>query len=137
MGLRDPQGFGENFDESLGMMLGQLPVPASKIREVGPLWKEARDLRSNEQILAYAAVLLPVAMAPWFIGGTGMVYGLSALVLGTIFLILSIKVGLRKAEPDDGMRPEKRLFGFSILYLFLLFGMLVADRVATLQGWQA
>jgi protoheme IX farnesyltransferase len=97
----------------------------------------AGERSTRLQILAYAAVLLPVAMAPWFIGGTGMVYGLSALVLGTIFLILSIMVGLRKAEPDDGMRPEKRLFGFSILYLFLLFGMLVADRVATIQGWQA
>ncbi|MDF8332525.1 heme o synthase [Novosphingobium cyanobacteriorum] len=97
----------------------------------------AGERSTRLQILAYAAVLLPVAMAPWFIGGTGMVYGLSALVLGTIFLVLSIKVGLRRAGPDDAMKPEKRLFGFSILYLFLLFGMLVADRVATLQGWQA
>jgi protoheme IX farnesyltransferase len=33
------------------------------------------------------------------------------------------------------MRPEKRLFGYSVLYLFALFAALVADRVAQVQGW--
>ena len=44
--------------------------------------------------------------------------------------------GLRASVPDDGMRPEKRLFAFSIVYLFVLFGALVLDRMATVQGWQ-
>ena len=35
------------------------------------------------------------------------------------------------------MKPEKRLFAFSILYLFALFAMLVADRFASVQGWLA
>ena len=34
------------------------------------------------------------------------------------------------------MKPEKRLFWFSIVYLFALFAVLVADRLATVQGWQ-
>ena len=85
---------------------------------------------------------LPLAVAPWAIGGTGAIYGVSALVLSAMFLAYSVPVGLRRtvlsdSGPSDAMKPEKRLFKFSILYLFALFGMLVADRLATVQGWQA
>lgn len=97
----------------------------------------AGERSTRWQILAYAAVLLPLSMTPWFIGGTGMVYGLSALLLGGMFLWLSIKVGLRTSTPGDGMKPEKRLFAYSIFYLFILFAMLVADRYATILGLQA
>ena len=93
------------------------------------------------QILIYSALLLPLAVAPWAIGGTGPVYGVAALVLSALFLGYALPVGLRRAVssdsvPGDAMKPEKRLFKFSILYLFALFGVLVADRLATMQGWQ-
>ena len=97
----------------------------------------AGEKSTRRQILAYAVFLLPLTLVPWFIGGTGLVYGLSALVLGLVFVALSVRVGLRTSVPDDGMKPEKRLFGYSVLYLFVLFAMLVADRIATVQGWQA
>jgi protoheme IX farnesyltransferase len=46
---------------------------------------------------------------------------------------LSARVGLRQSVPEgDAMKPEKRLFGYSILYLFILFAMLVVDYVAGL-----
>lgn len=96
----------------------------------------AGEKATRRQILIYAALLLPLAAAPWFIGGTGAIYGVAALVLGALFLALSAKVGLRTSAPGDGMVPEKRLFAFSIIYLFALFAVLVADRYATLQGWQ-
>ena len=96
----------------------------------------AGEKSTRRQILIYALLLLPVTLAPWWIGGTGWVYGVSALVLGLIFVALSIKVGLRESEPDDKMKPEKRLFAYSVLYLFVLFGMLAGDRLATVQGWQ-
>ena len=60
-----------------------------------------------------------------------------ALVLGLIFLGLSAVVGLRSSLPEgDRMKPEKQLFGYSILYLFILFAMLVVDRFA-MQGFSA
>ena len=43
-------------------------------------------------------------------------------------------LGLGIAEPADGMLPEKRLFKFSILYLFALFAALVVDAVLRNQG---
>ena len=96
----------------------------------------AGETSTRRQILGYSVLLVPVAIAPWLIGGTGVVYGVSALVLSCAFLALSVPVGLRASEPGDTMRPEKRLFAFSIVYLFVLFGALVLDRVATVQGWQ-
>lgn len=96
----------------------------------------AGERSTRWQILAYAVLLLPLSMTPWFIGGTGMVYGLAAFLLSGMFLWLSIKVGLRTATPGDGMKPEKRLFAYSIFYLFILFAMLVADHYATLLGLQ-
>ncbi|MBB3859189.1 protoheme IX farnesyltransferase [Novosphingobium hassiacum] len=96
----------------------------------------AGETSTRRQILAYAIALLPLTLVPWWIGGTGAIYGWSALLLGLVFVALSAKVGLRKSVPGDGMVPEKRLFGYSILYLFVLFGMLVIDRLATVQGWQ-
>ncbi|MCB2083140.1 MAG: heme o synthase [Sphingomonadaceae bacterium] len=86
------------------------------------------------QILAYTILLVPIAAAPWFIGETGAVYGIAALVLSAAFLALSLPVALRTAQPGDAMQPEKRLFKFSILYLFALFAALVADAIARNQG---
>ena len=64
-----------------------------------------------------------------------MIYGIAALVLSSIFLLFALRVGLRTSAPEgDTMKPEKRLFGFSILYLFALFAALVADRWLSVQG---
>ena len=96
----------------------------------------AGEPTTRVQILVYSALLLPLAVAPWAIGGTGAIYGVSALVLSALFLACAVPVGLRRTGENDAMKPEKRLFKFSILYLFALFGVLVVDRLATVQGWQ-
>ncbi|GMM94103.1 heme o synthase [Qipengyuania sp. MTN3-11] len=100
-----------------------------------PVVKGQRSTR--RQILVYAVLLLPVAVAPWLIGGTGMVYGVAALALSLAFLALSLPVALRQSEEGDTMRPEKRLFAFSIVYLFALFAALVADRMLAQYGAMA
>ncbi|QSB43597.1 protoheme IX farnesyltransferase [Altererythrobacter sp. FM1] len=92
------------------------------------------EAATRHQILIYSVLLVPLAAAPWFIGGTGALYGVSALVLSLAFLVLSLPVALRRTREDDTMKPEKRLFAFSILYLFALFAMLVADRALSGQG---
>ncbi len=89
---------------------------------------------TRHQILAYSLALLPVAVAPWWIRGAGVVYGLAALALSAAFVALSVPVGLRTSTAGDAMLPEKRLFKFSILYLFALFAVLVIDRVLATAG---
>ncbi|MXP31832.1 heme o synthase [Parerythrobacter jejuensis] len=86
------------------------------------------EASTRRQILIYAVLLLPFVIAPWWIGGTGAIYGIVALVLTLAFIALSVPVATRRAVEGDSMKPEKRLFGFSILYLFALFAALVVDR---------
>jgi len=85
---------------------------------------------TRRQILVYSVLLLPLAMLPfWIPGGTGVVYGAAALLLSTIFLLLALRVAVfRQGVGEADMGPEKRLFRFSVFYLFALFAALVADR---------
>ena len=99
----------------------------------------AGEKATRWQILIYAMLLLPLSLLPCLIpvsaGGTGMIYGVSAAILSGIFLLLSVQVGLRRRTGDtDTMKPEKRLFAYSIVYLFALFAALVADRWIVVQG---
>jgi heme o synthase len=52
-----------------------------------------------------------------------------SILLNVIFLALAISVARNKATEPAAMGPEKKLFGFSILYLFALFGATVVDRM--------
>src|SRR5690349_12137144 len=79
------------------------------------------------QILLYTLPMAAAAVAPWPLGLAGPLYGLAALALSFVFFVLALRVLANKATEPSGMRPEKRLFAFSILYLFALFGALVAD----------
>ena len=84
---------------------------------------------TRRQILIYAVLMLPVAMAPFWLGVAGWLYGAAALALTTVFLLLALRVAVFRGDAGDlDMWPEKRLFGYSVLYLFVLFGALVADR---------
>jgi len=94
----------------------------------------AGEISTRRQSLVYSILLLPLSVAPWFIGEAGAIYGISALVLSSIFLALTVPVGLRTTGENDTMKPEKKLFAFSILYLFVLFGALVLDRVIAHAG---
>jgi protoheme IX farnesyltransferase len=89
----------------------------------------AGEKSTRRQIFGYSVVLLAVSVLPWVIGGTGAIYGIAALVLSGIFLGFAVPVAFRTAVPDDAMKPEKRLFAWSVIYLFVLCAALVADRM--------
>lgn len=89
---------------------------------------------TRRQIMIYTVLLAPVAIAPWLIGGTSWVYGSVAVVLSALFLLLAVPVMAENRAGDDPLAPEKRLFKFSIYYLFALFAALVADRVLEANG---
>ena len=61
------------------------------------------------------------------IGMATPVYGLLAAVLGALFVLLAWQTW-RMPEDDREMRPARRLFGFSLLYLFLLFAALLVEH---------
>ena len=84
---------------------------------------------TRRQILLYTLPMVAAAIAPWPMGLTGWIYGGTAMVLNAAFLWLAVAVSRNHASEPAGMAPEKRLFKYSILYLFILFGALVADRL--------
>jgi protoheme IX farnesyltransferase len=83
---------------------------------------------TRRQIFAYSLVLAVAAIAPWPLGLVGPVYGITAAGLSAGFVALAARVLVNRGNEPKAMLPEKRLFAFSILYLFILFGALVADR---------
>ena len=83
---------------------------------------------TRQQIAFYTLPMAAVAIAPWPLGLAGPIYGIAATLLSLVFAILSLRVLVNRATEPAGMKPEKSLFAFSILYLFAIFGMLVADR---------
>ena len=83
---------------------------------------------TRRQILFYALIMAAAAIAPWPLGYTGALYGWTAVLLSALFVLLSIQVGTRRTGEGDRMQPEKRLFAYSIAYLFILFGAVVADH---------
>lgn len=84
---------------------------------------------TRKQVFAYSLILAITAIAPFALDYTGAIYGAAAIVLSFIFCALSAAVGLSKTDKPSEMKAEKRLFAFSIIYLFALFGALVADRM--------
>ena len=83
---------------------------------------------TRRQIVLYSLPMAAAAVAPWPLGLTGPIYGIAATALSLAFVALTIPVLTNRAAEPTGMAPEKRLFGFSVLYLFALFAALVADR---------
>ncbi|ASK89779.1 heme o synthase [Sphingorhabdus sp. SMR4y] len=84
---------------------------------------------TRTQIFGYSLILAAVAIAPFALGLAGPVYGGASIVLSTIFCVFSWQVGRSKTTEPEDMAAEKRLFKFSILYLFALFAAVVADRM--------
>jgi protoheme IX farnesyltransferase len=81
---------------------------------------------TKRQILLYTMVLWPVTVAPWLLGVAGDLYAAGALLLNAVFTGTAIRV-----SRDDSERSARRMFTFSLLYLFLIFSLLLVDRAGS------
>jgi protoheme IX farnesyltransferase len=86
------------------------------------------------QMLLYTVILLPLGLAPYWLGISGVLYAAAASALGLVFLGFAIWVWFDKTD-----YAAKRMFGYSILYLFLMFAAMMVDRAPGLlpriAGW--
>ena len=80
---------------------------------------------TRRQIVIYAVLMAPLAVVPSFIGMASLAYGVVTGLAGAVFVGLSLKL---LANGSDKIAMQ--LFGYSILYLFLVFSGLVIDRFA-------
>jgi protoheme IX farnesyltransferase len=84
------------------------------------------------KISIYTSLLVPVTLLPWILGFAGPIYGAVALAAGANMSRLAwrLRVG---AEPEQ--RAARRLFAFSVMYLFALFAAYLGQKGVTTHFW--
>jgi heme o synthase len=105
-----------------------------KMRDYGavgiPMMPNVVGERSTKnQMIVYAVLTAAAAVAPYFTGLASAGYGIFAAVLSAIFVYCSLDVR-RMPEGDEKMLPAKKMFAYSVLYLFAIFSGLLADHFA-------
>jgi protoheme IX farnesyltransferase len=89
---------------------------------------------TRRQILIYTLILAPVGLAPSLFGFSGTLYGAVALACGAMMLVLAWRV-YRDRKGQPAVSAARKLFAFSLLYVFLLFAALLADSEIVSLGW--
>ena len=96
-----------------------------------PVVAGAKETR--RQILLYTIVLVPLTLVPYLMGFSGPAYGVTAGLLGLVFLERVYRVITDRQDEQGnsltGDVPAKAAFKYSVLYLFVLFGALAVDRL--------
>jgi protoheme IX farnesyltransferase len=96
-----------------------------------PVVAGAKETR--RQIMIYTLLLVPLSLVPWAIGFSGVVYAISAMLLGAGFLFSVWRVATDRQDQAGISRtndaPARAAFKYSILYLFALFAALAIDRL--------
>ncbi|MCF6369848.1 heme o synthase [Rhizobium halophilum] len=105
-----------------------------KMRDYGsvgiPMMPNVAGERSTKgQMVVYAVLTAAVAVGPYFTGLASAGYGLFAAVLSAIFIYCSIAVW-RMPDGDEKMIAAKKMFAYSVFYLFAIFSALLADHFA-------
>ena len=88
--------------------------------------------RTRRDIVLYSLLLAPLGLAPWLAGFASLAYGIFALALGALILLFSSRVYNNRTGPKAD-RCAMQLFGFSILYLFLLFAEIAGERLLAIS----
>ena len=95
----------------------------------------AGEASTKVQIFVYTVLTAVIAVVPALAGWSGIAYGIFAAVLGAIFLLCSIAVW-RMPDGDEKMVPAKKMFAWSIFYLFAIFMALMVDSaVPRIAAW--
>ena len=96
-----------------------------------PVVAGARETR--RQILLYTIILFPLTLVPYLMGFSGLTYGITAIILGLVFLQRVWRVVTDKQDAAGNSLtndvPAKAAFKYSVVYLFALFGALAVDRM--------
>jgi len=84
---------------------------------------------TKNQIMLYTLAMVPVTLLPWYFGFAGLIYGATAALLGGMFIWLSYALLTDKKSVDEDNASAKKVFFFSIFYLFALFTVLGIENL--------
>lgn len=79
------------------------------------------DKHTKIQMVAYTLILFPLCLAPVYTGLAGINYGIAAIVLNVLFILSAVQT----FKEADGYKSARRMFAYSIFYLFAIFTALV------------
>ena len=79
-------------------------------------------------IFIYSLILFPVAISPFFFNFSGLVYFVLSLILSGYYVFISYKL-LKEKNSIKEKKLAAKLFGYSILYLFVIFASVLIDKI--------
>ena len=79
-------------------------------------------------ILLYALILFPVVVSPYFLNFYGLVYLVPTILLSSYYFYISYKL-LKERDPIIEKKLATKLFGYSILFLFMIFTLVLIDKI--------
>ena len=79
-------------------------------------------------IFVYALILFPTALLPYFLNFSELTYFTFATIMSSYYVFISYKL-LKEQNPIIEKKIAKKLFGYSILYLFLIFIFILVDKI--------
>ena len=79
-------------------------------------------------IFIYSLILFPVALAPFYFNFSGLIYFISSSILSGYYIFISYKL-LKEKNSIDEKKLAAKLFGYSIIYLFIIFTSILIDKV--------
>ena len=98
-----------------------------------PMMPNVKGQKSTRnQIFGYTFPMAATALLPFVLGQTSWLFGVASVLLNIVFIALAYRVWRNDTTDAMAMKPEKQLFAFSILYLFLLFAIFAFDRMLML-----
>ena len=87
------------------------------------------EAHTKKQIMLYTMLMVPVTALPWYLGFAGIFYGATSIFLGGIFIWLSFALLRDEFSVDENSAKAKKVFFFSIFYLFALFAILGLENL--------
>ena len=79
-------------------------------------------------IFIYSLILFPTVLLPYFLNFSGLIYLIPATIMNIYYLLISYRLLIEKNSAIE-KKLAARLFGYSILYLFMIFVFILIDKV--------
>jgi len=90
----------------------------------------AGEAATRRHIVLYTLILAPLGVVPWLLGYAGALYGIAAIATGAGMIAMALRLRGEGSGHDSRHGASRQMFAFSILYLFLLFAVLLVDRMS-------
>jgi len=84
---------------------------------------------TKKHIMFYTAAMVPITLLPWYLGFAGILYAVTAALLGGMFIWLSYALMSDKISVEENSASAKKVFFFSIFYLFALFAVMGIENL--------